>query len=83
MLEAGLRELKLSRGDLVKLPKGSEFKIAIAAVIKRATIMTNGWIAEQLKMGVASRVSRYCGKAEERDDVKELINRLEMSISKD
>lgn len=83
LLEAGLKELKLSREDLVKLPKGSEFKIAIAAVIKRATIMSNRWIAEQLKMGVASRVSRYCGKAEERDDVKELMNRLEMSISKD
>jgi len=58
-------------------------KIAMASMIKRQTIMSNEWIASQLKMGVSSRVSRYCSEADGRPEVGRLVKRIEMSKSKD
>ena len=83
LIENGLKALKLTRQQLATLPKGDPRKIAVALVVKKRTVMTNGWIAGQLNMGAPSRVSRYCGQAEARADVKPHIKRLQMSKSKD
>ena len=82
-MESGLREFQITREDLLKLPKGSILKIAIATVIKKWTLMSNEWIAQRLRMGVPSRVSRYCRISEQGETVKDLLEKLEMSIRKD
>ena len=83
LIESGVKALKLTRQQLATLPKGDPRKIAVALVVKKRTVVTNGWIAGQLNMGAPSRVSRYCSQAEARADVKPHIEKLQMSISKD
>ena len=83
LIESGLKALKLTRQQLWTLPKGDSRKIAVAFVVKKRTVMTNGWIAGLLNMGAPSRVSRYCSQAEARADVKGHIKKLQMSKSKD
>jgi len=83
LVAVGLREFGLSVGELELLPKGDARKIAIAFMIKRQTIMGNEWIARELAMGVASRVSRYCTEGEQRREIRQLVSRIEMSKSKD
>ena len=83
LIRVGLKAFGLASEDLVSLPKGDARKIAIASAIKRRTIMSNEWIAGQLRMGVASRVSRYCSEAGGRPEIGKLVSRIEMSICKD
>ena len=83
LLATGLAQLGIGAEDLRKLPKGSAEKVALAAVIKQRTSVTNTWLAERLNMGAVTRVSRNCGHATGRADVKKLIERIEMSIGKD
>jgi len=83
LIEGGLKGLRLNRQQLATLPKGDSRKIAIAFLVKKRTVMTNGWISEQLIMGSPSRVSRHCSQAEAREDVKSHIKRLQRSNSKD
>ena len=83
LMECGLKTLKLTKQQLATLPKGDSRKIAIAAVVKKRTVMTNGWIAGQLNMGAPSRVSRYCSQSEARADVKPHVKRLLKSKSMD
>lgn len=83
LIAAGLKEFGLVSAALETLPKGDVRKIAIASLIKRQTIMSNEWIAGQLRMGVPSRVSRYCSEAGDRLEVGRLVKRIEMSKSKD
>jgi REP element-mobilizing transposase RayT len=80
LIVAALKEMGIMPGDLEKLPKGSAQKIAIATVVKQRTAVTNAWLAERLNMGAATRVSRYCGSFSERDDIKELIQKIKMSV---
>jgi hypothetical protein len=62
------------------LPKGSAVKVATASVVKQRTVGTNAWIAAELHMGAASRVSSYCAKQNMRTDVKKLVKKLTMLI---
>lgn len=80
LISIGLKATGISRGDLHKLPKGSVQKVAIASVVKQRTVVTNAWIAGQLHMGAASRVSAYCGVHPLRREIRELINQINMSI---
>jgi REP element-mobilizing transposase RayT len=82
LLATGLAQLGIGAEDLRKMPKGSAEKIALAAVIKKRTSVTNAWLAERLNMGAASRVSLNCGQASGRADVTKLIAQIEMSIGK-
>jgi len=43
--------------DLIRSPKGADWKIAIARQLRKQTTANNPWIAERLKMGHPSRVS--------------------------
>lgn len=40
-------------------PKSAPQKVAIAALMKAATSVSNGWLAERLDMGPAASVSQY------------------------
>ena len=68
LLNEGLREAGLSERDLEKLAKGDLRKVTIAARIRQATAVPLAWIAERLRMGTASNVSKLCCGAE--DSVK-------------
>ncbi len=76
IIELGLGIWGLQRGDLQKMPKGKQEKIAIACLIRERTMMTNGWIAKQLHMGDPSRVCRYCSAGRENRVIQKLANTL-------
>jgi len=82
IIERGLGMWGVRRGDLQKMPKGKQEKIAMACLIRKRTIMTNGWIAKQLHMGDPSRVCRYCSGGRENRAIQKLANKREMSIGK-
>jgi hypothetical protein len=79
LIVLGLNALGITAADLADQPKSSVTKIALARVIKEKTTVTNAWIAERLKMGASTRVSRYCGQAPERAEVQELIAQIKMA----
>ena len=61
LLEMGLRCLGLQREELAGLKKGDARKAAIAALIRKQTTVPTAWIARELALGHASRVS-HCLK---------------------
>lgn len=80
MLENGLALLQ--PGDLEALPKNHAAKIALAALIKESTTVTNQWLGEHLAMGHATRVSRNCQNAAGRPEVMRLLQKLKKARSK-
>jgi len=76
LMAAGLESVGLRVEDLATMRKGDPRKIAVAAVVKRRTIMGNEWIARGLHMGAAGRVSRYCSEAGSRADVEGWIQAI-------
>jgi hypothetical protein len=78
LIGEGLKVLGVEREDLAKLPKGSAVKIAIAVLVKQRTVVTNAWIARELHMGAATRVSSYCSTHHSRDDVRKLLKKIKM-----
>jgi hypothetical protein len=51
-------------------------------LIRRRTMMTNGWLSKNLHMGDPGRVCRYCAAAAGRPNIRKLVSKLEMSIGK-
>jgi hypothetical protein len=82
MMKEGLAALAIKKSDLGKTPKGSAEKVALGSMIRKRTMMTNGWISKNLHMGDPSRVCRYCATAAGRPDIRKLVRKLEMSIGK-
>ena len=80
LIEAAKKDLGVF--DLESRGKGSPEKIAVAAVVKARTIVTNLCLAERLKMGHPSRVSHYWRKAQANEEVQQLVRQLENSICK-
>ena len=72
LLELGLQCLGLQREELGGLKKGDQRKAAIAALIRRHTAVPTAWIARELHLGHASRLS-HCV----RDAPPELLRKLE------
>ena len=70
LIRKGLQILGMK--DLDGQAKGSAVKIALAAMVKSRTVVTNLWIARRLQMGDPSRVSRYCAEAGNRSDVRRI-----------
>ena len=56
--KAGLRAVGQPQADPAAHPKGAPWKVAVAAWMKQNTEASNGWLAERLAMGSASRVSQ-------------------------
>ena len=82
IIEFGLGMWGLRKADLKTMPKGKPEKIAMACLVRKRTVMTNGWIAEKLHMGDPSRVSRYCSAGKEAHLTRNLISELEISRGK-
>jgi hypothetical protein len=57
LLAEGLKAAGLSEGDLAGLRASDQRKVALARVIWRRTTVSQGWIAERLKMRGAANVS--------------------------
>jgi hypothetical protein len=52
-------------------------KVAVGKWIKAARLVSNEWIADHVKMGHASRVSRYCGRATDEDPrITQILRKL-------
>jgi len=60
-LKACLRAVSKQRASVSGEPKGAAWKVAVAAWMKQETEATNGWLAERLNMGSATRVSQVVG----------------------
>ncbi len=58
LIAVGMRVCALTEEMLVSLPLGDERKVLIALAVKRETTVSLTWIAEQLRMGTRSTVSR-------------------------
>jgi REP element-mobilizing transposase RayT len=58
IMKCGLEALGIEKEALPTMKKGDKRKTAIAAVIREQTSVGNAWIAQELKMGHVSQVSR-------------------------
>ena len=59
LLEKGLDILGKDRASIEGDLKSAQWKVLLAALLKRKTSATNAWITGQLNMGTADAVSRY------------------------
>lgn len=75
-LENGLKEVKLSRQDLLKLNGSDPKKIFLALLLRKKTTVSNGWLAEQLNMKSACNVSRLLKKSNTQKLNKKLSEKL-------
>ena len=57
LLALGLEHFGLAAGDLGQLPKGDFRKLTIARAIRARTMVPNGWIARELRLGHPSRLN--------------------------
>jgi hypothetical protein len=82
MIRQGLAILGLpaDRASLLRLPKGDPGKVMLAAVLRRATSVSNGWIASRLGMGHPGSVSRLVSAsrnnralAKQQDDLEKTL----------
>ena len=77
LVGVGLESVGLRVEELAQTRKGDARKIAVAAVVKRRTMVGNEWIARRLHMGAAGRVSRYCSEAASRPEVERWVKVIE------
>ncbi|MDO8544653.1 MAG: hypothetical protein Q7S40_29780 [Opitutaceae bacterium] len=56
-----MRAAAKQRATVADEPNGAAWKVAVAAGMKQETDAPNGWLAERLKMGRATRVSQVVG----------------------
>lgn len=66
-LDCVLRSLGRSAADLQHGRKGADWKVAVAAHLKRTTQAGNRWIAQRLNMGSPVAVSQYVSQARSAD----------------
>ncbi len=57
-LKALLHAKRKADEDIVKDRKSAEWKVEVAAAMKRGTTVTNRWLSQALRMGHPSEVSR-------------------------
>ena len=65
LVRLGLKKYKLKEEALEGLPGSDERKVAIAESIHRNTTVSQGWIAERLRMKSAANVSQQLGRKRE------------------
>ena len=77
-LKAALRAVGQSQANPAAEPKGAPWKVAVAAWMKQNTEASNGWLAERLAMGSASRVSQVNGAVarQPNSDGAQILRRL-------
>ena len=62
LLRRFLNRLGKSDEDVVGSKKSEQWKLAVAARLKRKTSVINNWLSKKLQMGAPNAVSDYCGK---------------------
>lgn len=67
-LANALRQVGKQRADLVRDGKSAPWKVAVAAVMKRRTTVTNRWLSEHLHLGNLYEVSRKVSGWERQPD---------------
>jgi len=76
-----MKSLGRSEADLVNAPKGANWKVALARVLRERYLVPNRWIAERLSMGrvstVQSLVSRHRTNHQSNDPDWELLKNHE------
>lgn len=79
MLEACLKKLDVESAVAVRSPKGSDWKVAIAAHLRRETTATLPWITKRLQTGSPQALSRYVAECKHghRRTAQKLMNRLQ------
>lgn len=82
MVVWGLGMFGVTEETLPRLPKRDTRRITLASLVKGRNLVRNHWLADRFSMGVASRVSAYCGQAENRSDVVACRQLLEEEIGK-
>lgn len=75
LLEAGLKALHISEGDLKRMKKGCLEKCCMARFLRENTCVSNGWIKERLHMGKATNFSTLIKKADDHK-AKEIMHKL-------
>lgn len=78
LLERGLNVLGKDTTAILKDKKSEQWKVMLAAAIKKHTSATNVWITEKLNMGIPQAVSQNVGKffaseEDQKDDYQDLI----------
>ncbi len=67
-LTKALRQVGKQRVDLVRDGKSAPWKVAVAAIMKRRTTVTNRWLSEQMHLGNMHEVSRKVSGWERQPD---------------
>jgi len=79
-LKQAMDRLRKTGTDVEKDRKAAPWKVAVAAQLKAVSNVTNGWLAERLKMGAPEGVSRYV--TEMRNGRRQDAEKLSRKISK-
>lgn len=82
IIQSGLKAIKIKESDLAKLPLGSDYKIALATVLRDRTTISQDWISKKLKMGHRTNVSNGITKvkADDGGSLTKLVRAIEKSI---
>ncbi|MBL9118204.1 MAG: transposase [Verrucomicrobiaceae bacterium] len=84
LVDAGMKECKLTEEDLVRLAHGDERKAMIALAIKTHTTVPLDWVAERLHMGTRSTVSRTAAlvkrKVERDGKLSKVLKKIERVV---
>ncbi len=63
VLEKGMKRLRKTARDVQNDPKSADWKVALAADLKKRMLCTNRWLGERLNMGPPPAVCRYVSEA--------------------
>jgi REP element-mobilizing transposase RayT len=78
LMMAALAWLGLDAGGLIEMKKGDVRKLAITALLRQRTTVSNAWLAEKLSLGHMSRVSQ----ASRDPEALKLAKKLAQELSK-
>jgi putative transposase len=76
LVTAALDRLEMRREDLASMRKGDSRKLAITALVRQRTTVSNTWLAENLHLGHASRVSQAARDPEAQKLAKKVATEL-------
>lgn len=72
LLERAFSALRTDEAAIASWPRGDRRKVLLAALLRQRTTVSNGWIAERLKMASAANVSQRVRMANSSQLVKRL-----------
>ena len=81
LLAGGLAAAGLTSSGLETLPGSDARKVAIAGLLRRRCMVSNGWLAERLKMRSAANVSQQLRRAKDANQARNLPAPLRRFLS--